>query len=105
MRCLGLIGTALGLLAGAAGGCRNAEPVPALLRSVFEDEAHAAPAAPAATEAMVAISRAPTRPAKQEPPQCGEGMALVEGKYCPNVRLNCKKYLAPKGAYENLPLR
>ncbi|HEY3255966.1 MAG TPA: SUMF1/EgtB/PvdO family nonheme iron enzyme [Polyangiaceae bacterium] len=97
MRSRWLIGSALGLLAGAVGSCRNSEPIPAL-RAMLEEEAHAA--SPAATEAMVALNRVPTRPAKQEPLACGEGMALVEGKYCPDVRLNCKKYLDPKGAYE-----
>jgi sulfatase modifying factor 1 len=98
MRCLGLIGTAFGLLAGAAGGCSNAEPTRAL-RALIEDEARAAP--PAATETMLSASRIRTAAAKPEPAVCGEGMALVEGNYCPDVRLNCKRYLDPKGAYEN----
>ena len=60
MRTLGLIGTAFGLLAGAASGCRNAEPT-RVLRALIEDEARAA--SPAATETMVAVSRIslPTR--------------------------------------------
>ena len=96
MRCLRLIGAAFGLLAGVA-GCRNAEP-PAALRALFEDQALASPVS---TPAMLTLSRgAVASPVKQEPSVCGEGMALVEGKYCPNVRLNCKKYLDPKGAYE-----
>src|SRR3954470_24886406 len=98
MRCPGLIGMALGLLAGAASGSRNAASEPTQ-RVVTEDETPAA--SPAATEAMVAVNRAPVRAAKPQSVVCGEGMALVEGKYCPNVRLNCKKYLDPKGAYEN----
>ena len=31
---------------------------------------------------------------------CGKNMVLVEGDYCPRVQLNCKKYLDPKGRYE-----
>jgi sulfatase modifying factor 1 len=31
---------------------------------------------------------------------CGKNMVLVEGDYCPKVQLNCKKYLDPKGRYE-----
>src|SRR5436305_7589479 len=100
MRSLGIIGMALGLLAGSAGGCRGSSPAPLanLLAEVTEDDRPLP--RPGATEALVALSRAPRRAAPPEPVACGEGMALVEGKYCPDVRLNCKKYLDPKGAYE-----
>src|SRR3954469_2761880 len=98
MRCFGLIGTAFGLLAVAASGCSNAEPSRAL-RALIEDEAKAA--SPSATETMLSASRIRAAATKPEPTVCGEGMALVEGNYCPDVRLNCKKYLDPKGAYEN----
>jgi hypothetical protein len=40
------------------------------------------------------------RPAEQTDSVCGENMVLVEGDYCPKVQLNCKKYLDPKGRYE-----
>jgi len=30
---------------------------------------------------------------------CPAEMALVEGNYCPDVQLNCKRYLDPKGRY------
>ena len=96
MRCLGIIGLAVGLATGFAGGCRNAEPVPLQSALVSEDGPLARPAS---TEAMVALASAPAAPAA-EPSSCGEGMALVEGKYCPDVRLNCKKYLDPQGRYE-----
>lgn len=100
MRSYAVIGLVLGFAAVAIGGCRNAEPIPSARAAVLE-EPTAAPASPAATEAMVALRNAPTRPAKPaEPAACGEGMLLVEGNYCPNVRLNCKKFLDPKGAYE-----
>lgn len=41
-------------------------------------------------------------PAKQAAPDtsCPSNMLLVEGDYCPKVQLNCKKYLDPKGRYE-----
>src|SRR5450432_4095486 len=97
MRCLGIIAVAVGLTTGIAGGCRNNEPTPAPLVAVNEDGPLARPAS---TEAMVAVSNAPARAVKDEPTSCGEGMALVEGKYCPDVRLNCKKYLDPEGRYQ-----
>ena len=97
MRSLGIIGMALGLLTAVAGGCRTAEPAPAIRQAAESDGPLARPDS---TEAMVAVSRAPARAAKEPPAVCGEGMALVEGKYCPDVRLNCKKYLDPKGPYE-----
>ena len=97
MRCLGIIAVAVGLTTGIAGGCRNNGPTPAPPVAVNEDGPLARPAS---TEAMVAVSNAPTRTVKAEPTSCGEGMALVEGKYCPDVRLNCKKYLDPEGRYQ-----
>lgn len=100
MRLLGVIGTTFALLGAAASGCRNAPPTPGTVAQAAALE-ETAPARPAATETMVALSRSPTRRlAKPEPASCAEGMVLVEGKYCPDVRLNCKKYLDPKGPYE-----
>jgi sulfatase modifying factor 1 len=96
MRCLAIIGMAVGLMTGIAGGCRNNELAPVPPAAISEDGPLARPAS---TEAMVAVSNAPARPAN-EPTSCGEGMALVEGKYCPDVRLNCKKYLDPEGRYQ-----
>jgi formylglycine-generating enzyme len=93
MRILQITGMVFGLAASAVGGCRK--PAPA--RVVEETEPVVRPAD---TQAMVALSRAPAAASKPEPSVCGEGMALVEGRYCPDVRLNCKKYLDPKGAYE-----
>jgi hypothetical protein len=97
MRCLAIIGMAVGLATGIVGGCRNNEPAPVQPGTISEDGPLARPAA---TEAMVAVSNAPLRAEKTEPTSCGEGMALVEGKYCPDVRLNCKKYLDPEGRYQ-----
>ena len=87
---------ALGLATGFAGGCRNAQPAPAQRAAVSEDEPVVRPASP---EALVALTSAP-RSAEPPASPCGDGMALVEGNYCPDVRLNCKKYLDPKGRYE-----
>jgi hypothetical protein len=33
--------------------------------------------------------------------RCPNDMTLVEGDYCPNVQLNCKRYVDPEGAYEH----
>jgi len=70
----------------------------------------------ASTEASVAAAVGPTAPRdgpvalaslKEAAPNdapaeaaCGKNMVLVEGDYCPRVQLNCKKYLDPKGRYE-----
>ena len=97
MRCLAIIGMAIGFATGIAGGCRNSEPAPPLQAVVNEDGPLARPAA---TEAMVAVRNVPASDDKSVPTSCGEGMALVEGKYCPDVRLNCKKYLDPEGRYQ-----
>jgi sulfatase modifying factor 1 len=97
MRCLAIIGMAIGFATGIAGGCRNNEPAP-LLPAVSNEDGPLA--RPAATEAMVAVRNVPPSDDKSAPTSCGEGMALVEGKYCPDVRLNCKKYLDPEGRYQ-----
>jgi sulfatase modifying factor 1 len=96
VRSLGIIGVALGLATGVAGGCRNPEPAPAPRAAVADDGPFARPAT---TEALVALASAP-RAVEPAASACGEGMALVEGNYCPDVRLNCRKYLDPKGRYE-----
>ncbi len=38
--------------------------------------------------------------APREPGDCPEGMLLVEGEYCPQVRHRCLDYLDPPGRYE-----
>jgi hypothetical protein len=97
MRRYGIIGMALGLATGMAGGCRHTRLVPAPIGVAQDDEPSARPAA---LETLVAVSRAPARAAPEPAGVCAEGMVLVEGKYCPDVRLNCKKYLDPQGAYQ-----
>ncbi|RYZ04453.1 MAG: hypothetical protein EOO73_23655 [Myxococcales bacterium] len=42
----------------------------------------------------------PVTEVEAEPSGCGDNMVLVEGDYCPKVQLNCKRYLDPKGRYE-----
>jgi hypothetical protein len=87
---------ALGLATAVAGGCRNAEPAAAQATAAVDDGAQVPAASP---QAFVSLTSAP--PAAEPPASvCGEGMALVEGNYCPDVRLNCKKYLDPQGRYE-----
>jgi hypothetical protein len=88
---------AVGLLTGLAGGCRNQERTPVRPAAAADDGPLARPAD---TEAMVAVRSAAPAAEKPPPSACGEGMALVEGKYCPDVRLNCKKYLDPEGRYQ-----
>jgi formylglycine-generating enzyme len=39
-------------------------------------------------------------PREQPPSACPDDMVLVEGNYCPLVELDCKRYLDPKGRYE-----
>jgi len=104
VRSLGILGITLGLLTGAAGGCKRAQPgalQTALLPTVAVNTAAAATAEvrPESTATLVALTSSP-RASEPPPSACGKDMALVEGDYCPDVRLNCKKYLDPKGRYE-----
>ncbi|MEB2323172.1 MAG: SUMF1/EgtB/PvdO family nonheme iron enzyme [Sorangiineae bacterium] len=56
-------------------------------------------AAPAAALVNVA-STALVEEAPAAPSACPDGMLLVEGDYCPNVQLNCRRYLdAPGGRF------
>jgi formylglycine-generating enzyme len=56
--------------------------------------------APAPTEQVaLAALREPAREEAAPESACGQNMVLVEGDYCPQVKLNCKKYLDPKGRY------
>ncbi|MEO8902708.1 MAG: SUMF1/EgtB/PvdO family nonheme iron enzyme, partial [Polyangiaceae bacterium] len=96
MRRVSIIAVAAGLTTGLIGVWRHS--VPALAHPTVAG-ADGPLARPAATEAMVALTSAPAL-AAAAPSSCGEGMAMVEGKYCPDVRLNCKKYLDAKGRYE-----
>jgi sulfatase modifying factor 1 len=67
------------------------------------NDAPAAETAPRAAHddqlALASLRQGVTEP-QAEPSVCGENMVLVEGEYCPKVQLNCKKYLDPKGRYE-----
>lgn len=98
MRCLLTFGLAFGLLANALSGCRSAPTAPTEPTPVATTEGPLP--SPASTEAMVAIAAHKLAAKPQAESPCAEGMALVEGNYCPDVRLNCKKYLDPKGRYE-----
>ncbi len=72
-----------------------------------ERKAHAAPAVrieepvsplagPANQTALASVVKA----AAPQPERCPSGMVFVEGDYCPNVQLNCRRYLDEKGRYE-----
>ena len=81
-----------------AASCQRGAPVE-LTPGVAEAAATAA--AKAAPDESVAL--ASLRGARlEEPPaaQCPANMVLVEGEYCPQVQLNCKRYMDPKGRYE-----
>jgi sulfatase modifying factor 1 len=96
MRRVGIIAVAVGLATALVGIWRHSPPAQARPTLATEDGPIARPAS---TEAMVALRDAP-QPAAPEPTSCGEGMALVEGNYCPDVRLNCKRYLDGEGRYQ-----
>jgi formylglycine-generating enzyme required for sulfatase activity len=59
------------------------------------------PAAAANGEALVAVATPPALPAKNSSEACPEGMALVEGNYCPDVEQRCLEYADPPGRYEH----
>jgi formylglycine-generating enzyme required for sulfatase activity len=80
----------LSLLTSVSCGRQDAAPVV----SAWSDEA---PHAQLGPEVQAAIAR-PAPPA--EATACPAGMVLVEGEYCPNVELNCKRYLDGEGRYE-----
>jgi len=72
--------------------CDRSEPLKA---TVSGAQADSASIAPTATEVAAA-----TRPLPPEATACPNGMLLVEGDYCPNVQLNCKRYMDSPGRYE-----
>ncbi len=41
------------------------------------------------------------QPKPEETQACPDGMVLVEGNYCPDVRLHCRHYMDPPGRYED----
>jgi formylglycine-generating enzyme len=49
--------------------------------------------------ALASLREAPGAPEASDS-VCPANMALVEGNYCPQVQLNCRKYMDPKGRYE-----
>jgi formylglycine-generating enzyme required for sulfatase activity len=58
--------------------------------------------APRGRHAELALASLREQPLQEPaaPSPCGDNMVLVEGDYCPKVELNCKRYLDPKGRYE-----
>ncbi|MEZ4226254.1 MAG: SUMF1/EgtB/PvdO family nonheme iron enzyme [Polyangiaceae bacterium] len=55
------------------------------------------------TKSLVAVlsPRVVVPEVKKGEPACPDGMALVEGDYCPEVQHQCLKYMDPPGRYEN----
>ncbi|MDF3069774.1 MAG: hypothetical protein K0R38_5375, partial [Polyangiaceae bacterium] len=51
----------------------------------------------AAPDPRVALASlgSPVAEPEPQPSTCGENMILVEGEYCPQVQLNCKRYMDP----------
>ncbi|HEY2407672.1 MAG TPA: SUMF1/EgtB/PvdO family nonheme iron enzyme [Polyangiaceae bacterium] len=83
-------------------GCRDAERTTPVGRPSGPTAAIGRPAPMQVGEqapltSIAALKTAPSTPTASE---CADGMTLVDGMYCPDVRLNCKKYLDPKGRYE-----
>jgi len=77
--------------------CQRVDPLPA---AKLEAAALGVlPAAPGSDVALASLRKAASE-APTEPSACGDNMVLVEGEYCPKVELNCKKFLDPKGRYE-----
>ena len=75
------------------GGCaRNDAPLPSA-----DEGGVAALLKSAESETLAAVARGRVLKKNEA---CPADMVLVEGDYCPNVELNCKKYLDPSGRYE-----
>ena len=81
----------------AALSCQRAEGAP---RASTEPSVAVAPAAAHDDQVALASLRDPEPEAAAPESVCGPNMVLVEGDYCPKVQLNCKKYMDPKGRYE-----
>jgi len=83
----------LAVLGSCARSERSVEKVTAVVRS---EE----PVSPLGTgqNSLAALVR-PAQPLTNG--SCPGEMVLVDGDYCPDVQLNCKRYLDPKGAYEH----
>lgn len=78
------------MLLAATAACDRAEPV---RTQPWSDDL---PISANAPELAAAVVKA--RPV--EASACPTGMILVEGNYCPDVELNCKRYLDGAGRYE-----
>lgn len=93
----------LGACAVAVTSCQRSEPA-----DVKGDGAvRAAPPAMAKAAHDESVALASLRDTKRDtkteepaPSACAPNMVLVEGEYCPRVQLNCKRYMDPKGRYE-----
>jgi hypothetical protein len=91
------LGATLGaVLSLALASCqRDGEPV-----HEHDGEPTSEPGTPEPTNVALASLREAPADEPAERPVCPANMVLVEGNYCPKVQLNCKRYLDPKGRYE-----
>ena len=100
---------ALGACAVALTGCQRADkpqvgptgPTGAAAAALLPPAARAAAPVETGNRATALASLRDVQPSEPEPSRaCPETMVLVEGNYCPNVQLNCRQYMDPKGRYE-----
>jgi hypothetical protein len=76
------------------------KPAPLNGNAGSADEETGSSVARTGEQSAIAAALVASRSAASE--ACPRDMVLVEGDYCPEVRLNCKRYLDPKGgAYEH----
>jgi formylglycine-generating enzyme len=84
-------------------GCQRveaAEQLPAAGQAAPAGAVSAPPVAPPEPNVALASLGQPVVELEEAPSGCGPNMVLVEGNYCPKIQLNCKRYLDPKGRYE-----
>jgi formylglycine-generating enzyme len=93
--------TALGISALLLASCQHGEPADTAKPSEVESAGTASLAAKAPHDDSVALAALREQKRTEAPPSaCPSNMVLVEGEYCPRVELNCKRYMDPKGRYE-----
>jgi len=81
-----------------ASSCQRFEAAPSTKASLDSAPAVAARGGHAELQLASLREQPLQEPAAASP--CGDNMVLVEGDYCPKVQLNCRRYLDPKGRYE-----
>jgi formylglycine-generating enzyme len=92
---------ALGLAALGLASCQRGEPANLLKPGESEPTRAAVANVSAAHDERVALaSLQEQKSAQAAPSACPSNMVLVEGEYCPRVELTCKRYMDPKGRYQ-----